>query len=70
MPSSDSDANNPSSIIKSKKMELANKKLIRHAYFGEKVTILFQGYEKIKVIEKPDFINSLKPFVDNVITKL
>ena len=51
-------------------MLLANKKLIRHEYFGQKVTILFQGYQKIKVIDKPDFIISLKPFIDDVNTKL
>lgn len=51
-------------------MQLSNKKLIKHAYFGEKVTILFEGFKQIQVVDKPDFIKSLKPFIEDVKRKL
>lgn len=62
LPSSDSDVNNMTSSAQVlKKMEKINKTQIRHTLYGETVTILQQGFQKIsKAIEKPDYVKFLK----------
>ncbi len=42
-------------------MEKINKTQIRHTLYGETVTLLQQGFQKIsKAIEKPDYVKFLK----------